>query len=103
MIMKDTRHMNRRLRRLLRDAEDFLEHTSDELGDRVQDARGRLAGSLKSAKATCQHWEDKAVEELKAADRYVHRRPYPFLGTAFGIGLLVGLVLHGNGQRRKDR
>jgi ElaB/YqjD/DUF883 family membrane-anchored ribosome-binding protein len=43
-------------------------------------------------KALIQRAEQKAVERAKAADRVVRDHPYPTIGLALGLGLLIGIL-----------
>ena len=49
----------------------------------------RLVDDLK---AVIQRAEEKAVERAKAADRVIRDHPYPTIGFAFGLGLLIGIL-----------
>jgi len=62
--------------------------------DKVEEARDRLASALDAAKATYAKLEDKAIASAKATDKLVREHPYPSLGVAFGIGLLVGVFIN---------
>lgn len=48
---------------------------------------------LAQLKAMIQQAEEKAVERAKAADRLVRDHPYQSVGLAFGVGLLIGLLV----------
>lgn len=37
--------------------------------------------------------EEKAKEQAKAADRVVREHPYQTVGVAFGIGILIGVLV----------
>ena len=55
--------------------------------------RERLAKTLESAKDACRRLEEKTIEGAKATDRVIREHPYPSMGVAFGIGLLVGVLV----------
>jgi ElaB/YqjD/DUF883 family membrane-anchored ribosome-binding protein len=44
-------------------------------------------------KALVQLAEEKAVERAKAADRVIRDHPYQTVGLAFGLGLLIGVLV----------
>ena len=81
------------LKRVVRDSEELLQATAGAAGDKAQEVRERLTDALETAKRTCHRLEEKAVEGAKAADRVVREHPYQSIGVAFGIGLLIGVLV----------
>lgn len=81
------------LRTLMHDAEELLKVTAGDVSDKAKQARTRLAGALENAKATCARFEGKAKDAAKATDRVIRSHPYESIGLAFGVGLLVGVLL----------
>ncbi len=81
------------LRVLVHDAEDLLKATAGDLSEKAKAARSRLATALESAKVTCTRLEEKTVAAAKATDRVVREHPYQSLGVAFGVGVLLGVLL----------
>ncbi|HEX9045486.1 MAG TPA: DUF883 family protein [Verrucomicrobiae bacterium] len=81
------------LKVLSRDAEAVLQATAGQAGDKMHELRARLASTLESAKATCHRLEEKAVAGAKAADKTIREHPYESMGVAFGVGLLVGVLV----------
>jgi ElaB/YqjD/DUF883 family membrane-anchored ribosome-binding protein len=81
------------LKQVVRDAEELLKATAGEAGEKVKDIRGRLTTALASAKATCEHLQDKTVEAAKATDHVIREHPYESIGVAFGVGLLIGVLV----------
>jgi ElaB/YqjD/DUF883 family membrane-anchored ribosome-binding protein len=55
--------------------------------------RRRLAAALESAKETCQRLEERTVAAAKATDQTIRAHPYESIGIAFGLGLLVGVLV----------
>jgi ElaB/YqjD/DUF883 family membrane-anchored ribosome-binding protein len=86
-LMKD-------LKNLTRDAEELVEATAGEVGDRARDARKRLTSALESAKASCENLQEKAIAGAKATDKVIRDHPYQTLGVAFGVGLLIGVLVN---------
>lgn len=80
------------LKLVMRDAEDLLKATAGEVGDKVQEIRGRLTAALESARATCERLQDKTVEVAQATDQVIREHPYQSIGIAFGAGLLIGVL-----------
>ena len=81
------------LRVLSHDAEAMLRETAGQTGEKVTELRDRLAASLESAKATYRRLEEKAVAGAKAADATIRDHPYESIGVAFGVGLLIGVLV----------
>ncbi len=81
------------LKRIVQDSEALLHATRDTVGDKAQEVRERLTDALDAAKRTCHRLEDKAIEGVKAADRTIRDHPYQSIGVAFGIGLLIGVLV----------
>ena len=78
---------------IVRDTEELLKGIPEDLGEEAKKARKRLAATLESARETYQRLEKRAVAGLRATDEVVHEKPYPFIGVAFGLGLLVGVLV----------
>ena len=80
---------------LAEDARALMAATADVAGEKVSEARKRLAAALERGKAVCGRVRDKAVEGAKATDEAVHEHPYEAIGIALGVGALIGyLVAH---------
>ena len=92
-----TREANQKLmgdlKTVAHDAEDLMKATADQAGEKVAELRNRLAQALESAKVTCQRLEEKTVEAAKATDRAIREHPYQSLGVAFGLGVLIGVLV----------
>jgi len=54
--------------------------------------RAKLEAAVEKAKAVCERLEDKTVEAAKITDKAIREHPYPSIGIAFGLGLLVGVL-----------
>jgi ElaB/YqjD/DUF883 family membrane-anchored ribosome-binding protein len=83
----------RDLKAVVRDAEELIIATAGQAGEKLTEARGRLAVALESAKDTCHKLEEKTVATAKATDRCIREHPYESIGVAFGLGLLIGVIL----------
>jgi ElaB/YqjD/DUF883 family membrane-anchored ribosome-binding protein len=85
------------LKTLARDAEDLLKATAGDVSDKGKELRSRLAVTLEKAKATCAEVQDQTVASAKAAarkaDTVIRHHPYESIGVAFGIGLLIGVLV----------
>lgn len=82
---------------LVRDTEELLAATTDDAGEKVRELRARLASALESAKVTAADFEARAMESVKEGarntDRVIRDHPYESLAIAFGVGLLLGVVI----------
>jgi ElaB/YqjD/DUF883 family membrane-anchored ribosome-binding protein len=81
------------LKSLAHDAEELMKATAGQAGEKVSELRSRLAAALESAKATCQRLEERTVAAAKATDQTIRAHPYESIGIAFGLGLLVGVLV----------
>ncbi|HOF30923.1 MAG TPA: DUF883 family protein [Burkholderiaceae bacterium] len=85
------------LRLVIADAEELLQITSSQTGDKVAELRARVGENLRVARAKLSEADaalrDKAREAARATDDYVHENPWRSIGIAAGAGLLVGLLI----------
>ncbi len=52
----------------------------------------KLDGAVERAKRVCERMQEQTVAAAKATDRAVREHPYPALGVAFGLGILIGVL-----------
>jgi ElaB/YqjD/DUF883 family membrane-anchored ribosome-binding protein len=81
------------LNRIVSDAEELLQATAGEASEKVKEVRGRLATAIESANATCDYLQEKTVESAKATRHVIHEHLYGSIGVAFGVGLLIGVLV----------
>ena len=85
------------LENLTRDAEDLLKATAGDVSEKAKEARSRVAAALERAKATCSHLQEQTLASAKAAarkaDTVIRDHPYESIGIAFGVGLLIGVLV----------
>jgi ElaB/YqjD/DUF883 family membrane-anchored ribosome-binding protein len=81
------------LKVLMRDGEELMKAMVGQAGENIAEMRSRLAAVIESAKATCHRLEDKSVAAVKVTDRTIRDHPYESIGIAFGVGLLVGVLV----------
>ena len=92
-MSKQTQAIANDLGTLAEDARALMAATADVAGDKVGEARKRLAAALESAKEIAGRVRDKAVEGAQAADKTVRDNPYQTIGIAFGVGALIGYLV----------
>ena len=90
---KETQAISNDVGQLADDARALLTATADVAGDKVGEARKRLAAALESAKAIAANVREKAVAGAKATDEAVHEHPYQAIAVGVGVGVLVGYLL----------
>ena len=78
---------------LAEDACALMAATADVAGEKVGEARKRLAAALESGKEIYGRVRAKAVEGARAADQTVHDHPYQTIGIAFSLGALIGFLV----------
>jgi ElaB/YqjD/DUF883 family membrane-anchored ribosome-binding protein len=88
--------MEGQLKSVTEDAEQFVRETGSGLSEKAREARARLSASLASAKAGLARLNDKAIEGAKATDRVIRANPYQSIGVAFGLGILIGVLVTRN-------
>ena len=85
------------MKAVIADTEELLKATAGQAGDKIQSARARVEETLRSAKASMEDLELAAIEKVrdaaKATDQYVNENPWPSVGIAVGVGLIVGWLL----------
>lgn len=78
---------------LARDAEQLLKATAEDAGEHAREARTRLASALEAARESIEGLEEKVVAGAKVADKTIREHPYESIGVAFGVGLLIGVLV----------
>ena len=79
---------------VLHDAEELIVATAGDLSEKTKEARVRLGAALERAKESCHTVEARAIAGAKATDRIIREHPYQSIGLAFGLGLLVGVLVN---------
>ena len=78
---------------LAEDARALVAATADVAGQKVSEARDRLAAALDSGKEIYGRVRAQAVEGAQTADQAVREHPYQVIGIAFGIGAIIGFLV----------
>ena len=81
------------LKTVARDTEELLKASAGEVSDKAREARARLAAAVERAKESCERLQEKAVAGARATDKAIREHPYQSIGIAFGIGLLIGVLV----------
>jgi ElaB/YqjD/DUF883 family membrane-anchored ribosome-binding protein len=101
-MSKQTQAIANDLGTLAEDARALMTTTADVAGDKVGEARERLAAALDSAKEIAGRIRDKAVEGAKTADQVVRDKPYQAIGIAFAVGAVVAYFVMRRCSRNGD-
>jgi ElaB/YqjD/DUF883 family membrane-anchored ribosome-binding protein len=95
-LKESTDKLLRDLRQVVQDGEEVLRAGAGELGEKSAAARAKLASALASAKETAIKLQEKTVAGAKATDKVIREHPYQSIGIAFGVGIVVGLLVNRN-------
>ena len=87
---------------LAEDAQALMDATADVAGEKVSDARKRLAALLESGKALAGNVRDRAVAGAKAADTAVREKPYQAIAIGVGVGMIIGYLAARQCSRNRD-
>ena len=87
---------------LAEDARALMAATVDVAGEKVGEARKRLAAALERGKEIAGDVRDKAVAGAKATDKAVREHPYQAIGIALGVGMLLGYLVARRRSRNSD-
>ena len=89
---KETQAISNDVGQLADDARALLTATADVAGEKVGEARKRLAAALERAKEIGSRLREKAVAGAKATDEAVHEHPYQAIAIGVGVGAVLGFL-----------
>lgn len=95
---KKLKAVGKDLGRFTEDARDLLAATAGIAGDKIVEARKRLAQSLDEGRGLFDRARTRTAEGARAADAEMHKHPYPIVGVAVGVGILIGYLLTRRGR-----
>jgi ElaB/YqjD/DUF883 family membrane-anchored ribosome-binding protein len=90
---KETQAIGNDIGQLADDARALMTATADVAGEKVGEARKRLAAALERSKEIAANMRDKAVAGAKVADKAVHEHPYQAIAIGVGVGALIGYLV----------
>lgn len=93
-IEQSTERLLQDLKAVVQDGEDLLKAGAQHLNERGMAARERLSAGLEAARETQRHLEERARAAAQAADLAIREHPYQSIGVAFGVGLLIGILVN---------
>ena len=89
--------ISRDVRGVIANAEELLQATAGELGEKAKEIRKELVRKIEAAKEKFQNLDDvkEAAEEgLKEVDQVIRKHPYESVGAALVAGLIIGALLN---------
>jgi ElaB/YqjD/DUF883 family membrane-anchored ribosome-binding protein len=99
---KETQAVSEDIGQLAHDARALMAATADVAGEKVGEARKRLAVALERAREIAGTVRDKAIAGAKVADQTVRENPYQSIAIGVGVGVLVGYLLSRRCSRNGD-
>jgi len=93
-IEESTERLLQDLKAVVQDGEELLRAGAQELGERGNAAREKLAAALEMAKETRRKIEERAVEYARSTDELIREHHYQSIGIAFGVGMLFGIIMN---------
>ena len=99
---KEAQAISNDMGQLAEDAQALLAATADVAGEKVAEARKRLAAALDRGKDICDRAREKVVNGAKAADEAVHEHPYQAIAIGVGVGAIIGYLLARRCCRNRD-
>jgi ElaB/YqjD/DUF883 family membrane-anchored ribosome-binding protein len=99
---KHTQGTGNEVGQLAEDARALMTATADVAGEKVGEARKRLAAALERAKEIAANVRDKAVAGAKATDEAVHEHPYQAIAIGVGVGAILGYFVARRCSRNCD-
>jgi ElaB/YqjD/DUF883 family membrane-anchored ribosome-binding protein len=92
-MSKETQAIRNDVSQLAEDTRALVAATADVAGEKVSEARKRLAAALESGKEIYGRVREKAVEGAKVADQTVRENPYQAIAIGVGVGALIGYLV----------
>ena len=90
---KETHTTHNDIGSLAEDARALMSATADVAGEKVGDARKRLASALERAREIAGNVRDKAVAGAKVTDQTIRENPYQAIAIGVGVGAIIGFML----------
>ncbi len=87
------------LKEVVEDGEELLRSGAQALNERGAQVRERLVAAMDSAKELGRRLQERTIDGARATDRVIRENPYQSIGIAFGVGLLIGVLVN---RRSRD-
>jgi len=99
---KQTQAISNEMGHLADDARALMVATADVAGEKVSEARKRLADALDRGREMYGRARERAIEGAKVADEAVHEHPYQAIAIGVGVGALLGYLITRRCSRNGD-
>lgn len=83
--------LTRDLSDLVEDGEEVLRSGASRLNEQAHE---KLNQAVEAAKATGARLKDGALRSARSTDETIREFPYQSIGIAFGVGVLIGVLVH---------
>jgi ElaB/YqjD/DUF883 family membrane-anchored ribosome-binding protein len=90
---KETQAISDDMGKLADDAQALMAATAGVAGEKVGEARNRLAAALERSKEIYGRAREKVVAGAKATDEAVHEHPYQAIAIGVGVGVVIGYLV----------
>jgi ElaB/YqjD/DUF883 family membrane-anchored ribosome-binding protein len=90
------------MNQLAEDARALMTATADVAGEKVGEARKRLAAALDRGREIYGRVREQAVEGAKAADQSIRDHPYQAIAIGAGVGAILGYLVSRRCSRNRD-
>lgn len=90
------------MNKLAEDAQALLSATADVAGEKVGEARKRLAAAVERGREVYGRVREQAIEGAKVTDEVVWEHPYQAIGIGVGVGAILGYLLAARCCRKND-
>lgn len=81
------------LGRVVKDAETLLKDAGETLPEKTRDQLRKAVDQIKEKYEAVQ---ERAIAGAQSTEKLVREHPYESLGVAFGVGLVIGLLINKN-------
>lgn len=84
------------------DAQALMAATADVPGQKVSEARKRLAAALDRGREIAGKVREKTAEGARATNEAVHEHPYQAIAIGVGVGAIIGYLIARRCSRNGD-
>ncbi|HEX9781843.1 MAG TPA: hypothetical protein VGA56_03815 [Opitutaceae bacterium] len=85
---------------LVHDSGRVFAKVGESAGEKYQDLRGRMEGTLRKSRDGYRRFQSSALDQLERGTDLVRANPYASLGVAAAVGAVIGILLWPRPRRR---